>query len=160
LRLAAHGIALELPAGWEGRIIRRAGGEPLLHAASFPLPPRDGDFGSGATAAMPPGGALLVLKEYRPGPRLQPGGGLFAASGLPLPLREGQLNPRALQVTRPHQRGLQHFFTRNRRPFCLYVVVADAPPAGAAAARAAPTTSLRSCTQALQSLHIAGEEQR
>ena len=67
MKIAAHGIGLELPGGWEGRIYRLKGGDPILHAASFALPVADGDFGSGATAAMPAGGAFLALKEHRPG---------------------------------------------------------------------------------------------
>jgi hypothetical protein len=123
MRIAAHQIELELPHGWDGRLYRRAGGDPILHAASFALPATDGDFGSGATAIMPAGGAFLALKEYRPGPRLVPGVGLFAARSIPLPLEPARFHPRALQVTRAGQAGFQHFFTASGRPFCLYAVI-------------------------------------
>ena len=53
MRVAAHGIALDLPRRWEAHLYRLPGGDPLLHEASFPLPATDGDFGSGATAQMP-----------------------------------------------------------------------------------------------------------
>lgn len=95
----------------------------MLHAASFPLPAADGDFGSGATGAMPDHGAFLALKEYRPGPRLRPGHGLFAPRAIPLPLELRRFNPRALQVGRPGQAGFQRFFTASGRPLCLYAVI-------------------------------------
>jgi hypothetical protein len=136
MRIAAHGIALDLPSGWEGRIYRVSGSDPILHAASFALPVTDGDFGSGATGAMPAGGAFLALKEYRPGPRLRPGVGLFAPREMPLPLAPAHFHPRALQVGRRGQAGFQHFFTASRRPFCLYAVVEVAGGGLASAARA------------------------
>lgn len=136
MRLAAHGIELDLPGGWEGRIYRVPGGDPILHAASFALPVKDGDFGSGATGAMPSGGAFLALKEYRVGPRLRPGMGLFAPAAVPLPLTPGHFHPRVLQVGRRGQAGFQHFFTTSRRPFCLYAVMAAGANGLATAARA------------------------
>jgi hypothetical protein len=123
MRIAAHGIELELPRGWNGRLYRLPGGDPILHAASFPLPATDGDFGSGATAIMPAHGAFLALKEYRPGPRLLQGVGLFAARHVPLPLQPGWFHPHALQVGRAGQAGFQHFFTASGRPLCLYAVI-------------------------------------
>jgi hypothetical protein len=136
VRIAAHGIELGLPRGWDGRIYRLAGGDPILHAASFPLPAADGDFGSGATAAMPAGGAFLALKEYRPGPRLRPGAGLFEPRTVPVPLEASEFHPRALQVGRPGQAGFQHFFTAAGRPFCLYAVIKPIAAGSAAIARA------------------------
>jgi hypothetical protein len=136
VRIAAHGIELELPHGWDGRLYRVAGSPPILHAASFALPVRDGDFGSGATAAIPPGGAFLALKEYQPGPRLRSGVGLFASHTIPLPLTGGHFHPQALQVGRRGQAGLQHFFTASGRPFCLYAVIETRAPAAASAAQA------------------------
>lgn len=123
MRLAAHGIEIDLPRGWEGRIYRRPGADPTLHAATFELPARDGDFGSGATGRMPHGGTFFVLKEYRAGARLHPGRGLFASRSIPLPLDPRRFHPRTLQVGRPGQVGLQHFFTSGGRPFCLYAVI-------------------------------------
>jgi hypothetical protein len=136
MRLAAHGLALELPPGWDGRIYRHASGPPILHAASFALPTDDGDFGSGATGAMPAGGAFFALKEYEPGTGLIPGRGLYAAHKLPVPLDPMRFNARVLQVGRRGQAGMQHFFTAARRPFCLYAVVSTAPSSSAQAASA------------------------
>jgi hypothetical protein len=135
MRIAAHGIGLELPHGWNGRLYRVAGSPPILHAASFALPHEDGDFGSGATAAIPPAGAFLALKEYEPGPRLLPGVGLFASHAIPLPLTPGHFHPRALQVGRRGQAGLQHFFTASGRPFCLYAVIETIGASSASIAR-------------------------
>jgi hypothetical protein len=123
VKLHAYGIEIDLPRGWDGRISRRHGADPTLHAANFPLPAVDGDFGSGATARMPHGGALLVIKEYHGDDRLVPGTGLFASRSIPLPLHPGHFHPRTLQVGRPAQAGFQHFFTVAGRPFCIYAVV-------------------------------------
>jgi len=136
VRLAAHGLALELPRGWDGRLYRRAGGDPTLHAANFPLPAMDGDFGSGATAMMPAHSAFLALKEYRPASRLVAGVGLFASRSIPLPLERGWFHPRALQVGRAGQAGFQHFFTASGRPFCLYAVIEVAATSSASVTRA------------------------
>jgi hypothetical protein len=133
-RLSAHGLHIDLPAGWEGRIYRRHGGDPILHAANYALPPSDGDFGSVATERMPPGGSFLVLSEYRPGQGLEPGKGLFAPRALPLPLEPRQFHPRTLHVGRAGQAGMQHFFTAGGRPFCIYAVVRPATRRGAVAA--------------------------
>ena len=123
MRLAAHGIEIDLPRGWDGRIYRRPGADPTLHAASFELPAKDGDFGSGATGRMPHGGTFIVLKEYRAGPRLHPDRGLFASRSIPLPLEPRRFHATTLQVGRPGQAGFQHFFTSAGRPFCLYAVI-------------------------------------
>lgn len=136
MRIAAHGIELDLPHGWEGRIYRVPGGDPIVHAATFALPASDGDFGSGATGIMPPHGAFLALKEYRPGPRLLPGVGLFSAPTIPLPLQLQRFHARALQVGRAGQVGLQHFFTASGRPCCLYAVLELGAGRAALAARA------------------------
>ena len=49
----AHGIRIELPAGWSGRVFRAAGGLATLHAGDFQLPLDDGEFGDRSTGAMP-----------------------------------------------------------------------------------------------------------
>jgi hypothetical protein len=136
VRLAAYGLEIDLPRGWDGRIYRRPGADPTLHAASFELPARDGDFGSGATGRMPHGATFFVIKEYRPGRPLHPGRGLFASRSIPLPLDPGRFHPRTLQVGRPGQAGLQHFFTSAGRPFCLYAVIKSHPSGLAVTARA------------------------
>src|SRR4029079_10324068 len=125
-RLVAHGVAVDVPRGWEGRIIRRASLNPVdqsravVHVASFPLPEERGDFGVGVTELMRSGDVFVTLFEYGPESLGTP---LFAAARVPRLSVDG-FGPRRLQRTLPGQIGCQLFFTVNRRPFCLYVVVA------------------------------------
>ncbi len=156
MRLQAYGLAIELPRGWDGRIYRRPGAEATLHAANFPLPADDGDFGSGALAHLPAQGVFLALKEYAAGPQLRPGVGLYASRAIGLPLQESQFNPRALQVGRPGQAGFQHFFTGSgERPFCLYAVVATPPiPFGIAPFGVPATAQVGQLSAVLSSLEI------
>jgi hypothetical protein len=122
MRLAAHGIALELPAGWDGRIWTRAGGGPVVHAANVALPAVDGDFATRATEALPADGVVVVLVDYGPDDAGTP---LFAAAA-PGRVDPGELSPSTLLRRRPGQRGLQRFFTASGRAMCLYVVVGSA----------------------------------
>jgi len=131
--VSAHGISVDLPHGWEGRIFRRRHGDPTLHAATFALPFDDGEFGTRATGRIPPGGAFLTITEYRPGNGLVPGRGLFAPHAIPLPIPRSRFRPNHLLVARRGQRGYQHFFTESSRPFCLYAVIHE-PRLGAARA--------------------------
>jgi hypothetical protein len=120
VRLNGFGIEIDLPEGWEGRIYRRPEGDPTLHAANFPLPVEDGDFGATALRSIGSGGVFIALTEYR---HDVGGQGLFERTDLSLPLRSGDFSPAALQRTRPGQTGLQRFAMLSGRPFCLYAVV-------------------------------------
>jgi hypothetical protein len=128
-RLAAHGISLELPPRWSGRVFTRSGAGATLHAGDFQLVLADGEFGDASTAAMPAGSSFLALTEYRPGQGLEPGHGLFAPQRIPRRLDPSAFSTSRLAHPRPGQAGTQHFFTAARRPFCLYVVVAAQGPA-------------------------------
>jgi hypothetical protein len=123
LILEAHGLKIELPHGWSGRVFSREGGIACLHAGTFPVALRDGEFGDYSTSAMPSKAAFIAIPEYLPGKGLEPGRGLFASRRLPLPLDPLGFSARGLAHPRPGQLGMQHFFTASRRPFCLYVVV-------------------------------------
>src|SRR3954469_17168035 len=122
--IAAHGVGLEAPRGWEGRIVRRAPLNPreqsraVVHLASFPMPEARGDFGVGVTELMRRGDVFVTLFEYGPESVGTP---MFAAKGIPT-LTTAMFGPRRLQRTLPGQIGCQLFFTADRRPFCLYVV--------------------------------------
>lgn len=151
MKLNAHGLAVELPPGWEGRIYRRPEGDPTLHAANFSLPLRDGDFGSETTARMRPGNMFVTITEYRPGNGLEPGRGLFNARAIPLPLEPRRFRRNTLLVARPGQAGFQHFYTQNGRPFCLYAVLSL--PRGGHAARVAP--HVEALNEVLRSVEIA-----
>jgi hypothetical protein len=130
MRLAAHGIAVDLPAGWDGRVWSRPGGGPVLHAANVALPPSDGDFATRATAAMPPNGVVVVLADYGGADAGTP---LYAAPA-PTKVDPAELSPATLLHRRPGQRGLQRFFTTSGRAMCLYVVVGSAAHAADLAA--------------------------
>jgi hypothetical protein len=125
-RLAAHGVAVAVPHGWEGRIIRRAAinsterPRAVVHIASFPMPEERGDFGVGVTELMRSGDVFVTLFEYGPESLGQP---LFARQGVPHLTRD-LFTSKRLQRTLPGQVGCQLFFTAKRRAFCLYVVVA------------------------------------
>jgi hypothetical protein len=139
--LAAHGIEVSLPPGWEGRVFRRpvAGeaasadanieGEPaapmettnaVLHASTIPLPPGVGDFASGAVDKLRHDDVLIVLFEYDPASADQP---LFQASGLPRQLTPDDFSPNVMQRAIRGQAGAQKFFNDQGRAFCLYVVL-------------------------------------
>lgn len=124
MRIAAFGIAADVPHAWDARVYRRAAdpGEathPVLHAASFPLPATRGDFGSGAVDVMGRDDVFVAVRDYGPGAA---GTALFAARGVPT-LIPGDFSPTMLQRPLPGHSGCQRFFTTAGRGFCLYVVL-------------------------------------
>jgi hypothetical protein len=127
MRLSAHGLDVDVPPGWEARIMRRdvqAFGEhpaPVVHLANFPLPEQRGDFGAGVVEKMQDADLFVVMFEYG---RESVGQPLFAHQGVPT-LRASDFSARRLQRTIAGQAGAQQFFTVGRRAFCLYVVVGD-----------------------------------
>jgi hypothetical protein len=122
--LEAHGVRVELPRAWSGRVFARAGGIATLHAGDFPIALDDGEFGDRSTGLMPDEASFVALTEYRPGAGLEPDQGLFAHARIPRRLDPAQFTRTGLAHPRPGQVGTQHFFTSARRPFCLYVVIA------------------------------------
>lgn len=138
--LGAHGIAINLPPGWEGRVFRRpAAGEvsakvasdgppappgamtySVMHVSTIALPPGVGDFASGAVEQLGVDDALIVLFEYGSESVDQP---LFAAAGIPKQLQADDFMPGVLQRTIRGQSGVQRFFHDAERAFCLYVVL-------------------------------------
>ncbi len=124
--LEAHGLRIELPRGWSGRVFKRAAGGATLHAGDFQLALDDGEFGDRSTGQMPHGCSFLALTEYRPGAGLEPGHGLFAARRIPRTLDPTSFSARGMAHPRPGQLGGQEFFTAAGRPFCLYVVISGA----------------------------------
>jgi hypothetical protein len=133
MRISAHGLALEVPTGWEGRIrratlpVEAAGTDSpqfranaILHAADFPLPDERGDFGSGAVETMRSNHAFLALVEYG---SASAGTALFASGRMPRELGTDDFSSRQLQRTLRGQGGLQRFFVEEGRAFCLYVVL-------------------------------------
>ena len=122
MRITGHGISIDLPTGWEGRIRRADPGGPVLHVASFALDEGDGAFGAAATGRMRDGDGFAALVEYCDAERVPPGVGLFAPAR-PRPLHPRDFAAMQLQVTRPGQLGCQRFFTDAGRTLCLYAVI-------------------------------------
>lgn len=137
----AHGLAMEIPPGWEGRIFRRqqAGearaaevpgkpapaGEatlPLAHLATVPLPVDAADYGSDVVGTLGTGDVFMVLKEFS---AAEAGQSLFARPGLPRALDPEAFDPNTLQRSLAGQAGQQIFFNEGGRAFCLYVVIGD-----------------------------------
>ena len=121
----AHGIAVTLPAGFEGRIFRRTsvGGEACYAVgqfASFSMPNQVADFGSGAVNEMTPNDLFIVLFEYG---RESIGKRLFQRRGMPRRLMPSDFRPYTLRRGLGGQSGSQWFFTESERPFTLYVVL-------------------------------------
>lgn len=126
MRMAAHGLSVDVPVGWEARIVRPPESAPYLHVASFALTADSGQFGAGATATMGPDRAFAALVEYLVDRHVQPDSGLFASGRWRPRLRVGEFSRDRLQVTRSGHLGAQRFFTAAGRPFCLYAVVSPA----------------------------------
>lgn len=146
MKVAAHGVAARLPAGWEGTIagqdqdlpaaataaVTATGAAPrnaprrrplpVAHFATFGLPPVRGDFGSNVVDRMSSTDAFVSLVEYGPE---EANSQLFSARGLPRKLDPRAFSRRMLQRTLPGHSGLQIFFTHANRAFCLYVVLGD-----------------------------------
>ncbi|MEX2267046.1 MAG: hypothetical protein WEA75_00020 [Acidimicrobiia bacterium] len=136
--IEAHGLAVDLPAGWEGRVFRRAeAGEvqaagvvgasappgeltfPVVHVASIPIPNDAADYGSDLVESLGPDDAFIVLKEFEPADATQP---LFARAGMP-ELAPEDFDPAGLQRQLSGQAGRQEFFHEAGRAFCVYVVL-------------------------------------
>ena len=127
MRIAAHGLALDVPPGWDARIrkLRQSTEQfrahPVLHAADFGLPEERGDFGSGAVEVMLPTHAFVALVEYHPESAAT---ALFSSNvGMTRQLSPDDFSPRQLQRTIRGQAGAQTFFVDGGRAFCLYVVL-------------------------------------
>lgn len=122
--LRAHGIASNLPSGFEGRIFVRAAVEassyPVAHFATFPLPEDVGDFGSGAVTLMGARDVFATLFEYGPESL---GTRLFARQGMVRSLKPSHFRPILLRRGLGGQSGTQWFFTESGRPFTFYAVL-------------------------------------
>jgi hypothetical protein len=121
VKVAGHGISIEVPSGWEARITIRGDGA-RLHVATFALLESDGDFGAAATGRMQRGDAFAALVEYVDPAQIRPGVGLYAARRPGAPTLY-EFAPGSLQVTRWGQLGWQRFFTDSGRTCCLYAVI-------------------------------------
>lgn len=126
--LKGAGIAVDVPAGWDGAIV--GGGFPvlaggstqptILHLASFPMPPQRDSFGALTVGLMESQDIFMVLFEYGSESANTP---LFQSQGIPQNLEPADFDRNALQRGIPGQSGLQRFFTERDRAFSLYVVL-------------------------------------
>jgi hypothetical protein len=138
-KLAAHGIEVSTPPGWEGRLFRRpmhgeattadVQGKPaapdetvnaVLHVSTIALPPGVGDFASGAVGRLGHDDIIVVLFEYDPASADQP---LFQQDGIPRQLVADDFSANVMQRAIRGQAGSQKFFHDQGRAFCLYVVI-------------------------------------
>ncbi len=118
-RLAAHGLSLAVPSGWDARIERRAGAHPVLHASTQRLPAVRGDYGSGLVEKMGGRDVFVGLVEFDPADGTSP---MFTGRGIPV-LRDTDFDPSAQQRVIPGMCGTQQFLVVGERAFCLYVVL-------------------------------------
>jgi hypothetical protein len=145
--IAAQGLTMTLPAGWEARIARRSllhareRAFSVMHLATFPLPEQRDDFGGNFIETMRSSDVFVTVFEYGPESVHQP---LFAASGVPR-VNAQMFSSTRLQRRRPGHLGCQLFFNTSERAFCLYVV---------AGSRAALPRIIAQVNGALAALHI------
>jgi hypothetical protein len=123
--LTKDGISVDLPRGWEGRAFVPVAPAPaltfpVLHAATFAIPPDDSSYGGGLARAMGTEATMFALVEFD---RALAGEKLFREDRLPIAVRPAELSPGALQVRRPGHAAVQRFFAESGRAFCLYAIV-------------------------------------
>lgn len=132
-RLAAHGVSVDVLAGWEAELSTQpdpatldlsleSPARPLVvaHAANFSLPAERGDYGSGAVENMDRNGIFAALVEFDSASATSK---LFAHEGFPTRLEPADFAPDQLHLSLPGQAGLQQFFHVGSRAFCLYAVI-------------------------------------
>ena len=132
-RLAAHGLRVDVPAGWEAELSTQPDPSMLdpgldasdtslvvVHAANFSLPAERGDYGSGAVEIMDRNGIFAALVEFDSASATSK---LFVHQGFPTRLDPADFAPDQLHLSLPGQAGLQQFFHVGPRAFCLYAVI-------------------------------------
>jgi hypothetical protein len=118
--LESHGLIIEIPEGWDGRIYRRPESLAICQVANFAIALDADDFGGTTAGVLPSGGVFATLFENDPA---FANSGMYEPRGLPLPLDSERLTSSALVQGLPGQAGLQHFFSENDRAFMLHVIV-------------------------------------
>jgi hypothetical protein len=145
VRLAGHGVAVEVYPGWEARVWRPEVAVPavpgaVLRLANFPLPVTKNTYAAEVADDLRPGDVLVSLVELDPSLADR---GLYAAQGVPS-VRVDDLDPRALQAAGPGRLGVQRFFSLRGKAFSLYVMAREGT--GLEHALRAMNASLRSLT--------------
>jgi hypothetical protein len=126
VRLAGHGVAVDIHPGWEARVWRADAAPPavpgtVVRLANFPLPVTKNTYAAEVADDLKPGDVLVSLVELDPSLADR---GLYAAQGVPL-VRVDDLDPRALQAAGPGRLGVQRFFSLQGRAFSLYVMARE-----------------------------------
>lgn len=128
VRIAGHGLAIEVHRGWEARMWRPrvdppATAGPVVRLANFPLPTTRNTYAAEVAEVLGPGHVLVSLIEFD---HASANTGLYAARGAPR-LRVEDLDPKALQASGPGRFGVQRFFSLGNRAFSLYVMAREGP---------------------------------
>jgi hypothetical protein len=123
--IAAMGLTVTPPPGWEASIYRRPAAPnehtyPILHAATIAMPSSRGDYGGGLVELLGPDDVFVSLLEFGPEAASSP---LFSGLDAVPGLTPDAYRPRQLQRTIGGQAGVQRFFVTSGRAFCLYSVV-------------------------------------
>jgi hypothetical protein len=133
MALSAHGISIQLPHGFEGRIFVRptvgpAVSRPVAQFATFAIPEGIGDFGGNTDTNLGPSDIFAVLFEYG----LESiGQALFAAEGVPTSLTAADFQPYVMRPGVGGTLGIQRFFTQSGRPFTFYARLGSVQQVGA-----------------------------
>jgi len=128
VRLAGHGVAVDVHPGWEARVWQPDALSPavpgaVVRLANFPLPVTKNTYAAEVADDLRPGDVLVSLVELDPALADR---GLYAAQGVPR-VRADELDPRALQAPGPGRLGVQRFFSLHGRAFSLYVMAREGP---------------------------------
>ncbi len=124
-QIAAMGLAVTAPPGWEATIYRRQAEHgaityPVLHAATIAMPAGRGDYGGGLVELLGPEDVFVSVLEFGPAAAST---ALFSALRSVPGLTPDVFRPQQLQRTIRGQAGVQRFFSVGGRAFCLYSVI-------------------------------------
>jgi hypothetical protein len=137
-QIAAMGMAVTAPPGWEAAIYRRQAVHgaityPVMHAATIALPASRADYGGGLVELLGPEDVFVGVLEFGPEAASTP---LFSALRSVPGLTPDAFRPQQLQRTIRGQAGVQRFFSVGGRAFCLYAVLGSIANRVKGAARA------------------------
>jgi hypothetical protein len=126
VRLAGHGLEIEVHRGWEARLWRPrpdppATAGPVVRLANFPVPATRDTYAADVADDLRRGDVIVSLVEFD---RASANAGLYAARGAPRLLLE-ELDPKALQAPGHGRLGVQRFFSVGDRAFSLYVMARE-----------------------------------
>jgi hypothetical protein len=124
-RIGGFGLSLRVPAGWDARVWKPKVDypiDPMIFAASFPLPERDDALGSKALAEVTPSRALLrVFEVGNP-----PGSSGFRVLQEPVSVSSADLQP--YRETSRGRSVMRRRFALHGRSFVLFVEFGTRPP--------------------------------